>query len=164
MGGHASAQRPSAQRCRPAAHAKDAGHSVPTGTHEPSSQRSGRAVGHAGTAAHAEALAAQPPSAQLAWSVEHASAAQEAGFDAQPAGAPLASVHGTYDVSGHDRGSHWLPDERQTPSTQRSGAPAAQLQSSSSDDSDKERAQVRLSSAAPSERVVESIVVVNAQF
>ena len=144
---------------------------MPTGTHEPSSQRSGRAVGHAGTAAHADALAAQPPSAQLAWSVEHASAAQEAGFDAQPAGAPLASVHGTYDVSGHDRGSHWLPDDRQTPSEQRSGAPAQRLelprlQSSNSDDSDKERAQVRLSSAAPRENsgVAESIVPARAQL
>ena len=139
---------------------------MPTGTHEPSSQRSGRAVGHAGTAAHAEALTAQPPSAQLAWSVEHASAAQEAGFDAQPAGAPLASVHGTYDVSGHDRGSHCDPEERQTPSEHCSGAPAAQLQSSSSDDSDKERAQVRLSSAAPRENsgVAESIVPARAQL
>ena len=161
MGGHASAQRPSAQRCRPAAHAKDAGHSAPTGTHEPSSQRSGRAVGHAGTAAHAEALAAQPPSAQLTWSVEHAKAVQEAGLDAQ-----LASAHGTYDVSGHDRGSHCDPEERQTPSEHCSGAPAAQLQSSSSDDSDKERAQVRLSSAAPRENsgAEENIVVVNAQI
>ena len=134
---------------------------MPTGTHEPSSQRSGRAIGHAGTAAHADALAAQPPSAQLTWSVAHAKAVQEAGLDAQ-----LASAHGTYDVSGHDRGSHCEPEERQTPSEHCSGAPAAQLQSSSSDDSDKERAQVRLSSAAPSESsgVEDNIVVVNAQF